>query len=78
MELWRELLIYGLQSGESEFIDNKTIKEIVKDSAYEVLFAIKEVLDNLLLSDEECFCKIEEIIYALEKRGVFTDRHDFG
>ena len=78
MELWKELLLYGLQSGEEDFIDNKTIKEIIKDKAYEVLLSIKEVLDNLSLSDEECFCKIEEIMHVLEKRGIFTDRHDFG
>ena len=77
MELWKELLVFGLESGDNEFVDNETIKELVNTTSYKALLSIKEVLDDLKLSDEECFFKIEKIILALEEKGIFTERHDF-
>ncbi len=80
MELWRELLISGLQneSYKGNYISDKTLKEIIESSCYKVLQQIKQVIDNDTLQDEECFVKIEEIRCVLEKNGILCDRHDFG
>lgn len=80
MELWRELLISGLQNeGEKfEFINDKILKDVLENKSYKVLLEIKDTIENLNLSDEECFIKIEKIITVLEKNNVLCDRHDFG
>ena len=80
MELWRELLISGLQNeGEKfEFINDKILKDVLENKSYKVLLEIKDTIENLNLSDEECFIKIEKIIAILEKNNVLCDRHDFG
>ncbi len=80
MELWRELLISGLQneSYEFEYINDKTIKEIVENTCYKVLLQIKQTIEDESLLDKDCFIKIEEIICTLEKNNIFCDRHDFG
>lgn len=80
MELWRELLISGLQNeGEKfEFINDKILKDLLENISYKVLLEIKDTIENLSLSDEECFIKIEKIIAVLEKNNVLCDRHDFG
>ena len=80
MELWRELLISGLQneSYKFEYINDKTIKEIVENTCYKVLLQIKQTIEDESLLDKDCFIKIEEIICTLEKNNIFCDRHDFG
>lgn len=80
MELWRELLISGLQNENNKFnfINDNTLKEILERKCYEVLLQIKQTIENDKLSDEDCFIKIEEIINTLEKNNIFCDRHDFG
>lgn len=80
MELWRELLISGLQneSFELNYMTDKKLKEIIENNSYKVLLQIKQVLDDEKLLDEECFIKIEKIICVLEKNDIFCDRHDFG
>lgn len=80
MELWRELLISGLQNEnyKLEYISDKMIKEIIEKRSYEVLSQIKQVVDNEKLSDKDCFIKIEEVLCVLEKNNIFCDRHDFG
>ena len=80
MELWRELLINGLQNKNCEFhyINDKILTEIVNNKCYKVLLQIKQIIDDTSLLDEDCFIKIEEIIYALEENDIFCDRHDFG
>ncbi len=44
MELWRELLISGLQNENNKFdyINDKTLKEIVESRCYKVLLQIKQ------------------------------------
>lgn len=80
MELWRELLISGLQNEnyQFEFIDDKIINKIIENKCYKVLLQIKQVLDDETMLDKDCFLKIEEIICTLEKNKIFSDRHDFG
>ena len=80
MELWRELLISGLQNENYGFdcIDDKLLKEIIERKCYQVLLQIKQTVENEKLSDQDCFIKIEEIICALEENKIFCDRHDFG
>ena len=80
MELWRELLISGLQNENYRLdgIDDKTLKEMVESRSYQVLLQIKQTVEEERLSDRDCFIKIEKIICALEENKIFCDRHDFG
>ncbi len=80
MELWRELLVSGLQdeSYKLNCIGDNTLKKIIKDKCYKALLGIKQVIDDEKLKDEDCFIKIEEIICKLVEDGIFCDRHDFG
>ena len=45
MELWRELLISGLQNENCKLdcIDDKTLKKITESRSYEVLLQIKQI-----------------------------------
>lgn len=80
MELWRELLISGLseENEKYEFINDETIKEIIKNKCYIVLLQIKKMIEEEKLSDKDCFIKIEKLLEVLEKNNIFCDRHDFG
>lgn len=80
MELWRALLLSGLQNEHYTFesIDDNTIKEIIENKCYKVLCQIKQIIDDEKFSDIDCFSKIEKIIYKLEEHNIFCDRHDFG
>lgn len=62
MELWRELLISGLQNEnfKPDRIDDKTLKEIVEGRSYQVLLKIKRTVEDESLSDRDCFIKIEK------------------
>ena len=79
MELWRELLISGLQneSCKIDYINDDIIKDIIKSNSYKVLLEIKNILDDVKLTDRECFIIIEQIICVLERNNIFCDRHDF-
>ena len=63
MELWRELLISGLQneSCKIDYINDDIIKDIIKSNSYKVLLEIKNILDDVKLTDRECFIIIEQI-----------------
>ena len=80
MELWRELLISGLQneSYKFDFINDKMLKEIVENKCYKILLQLKQTIEDESLSDKDCFIKIEEILCVLEKNKILCDRHDFG
>ena len=80
MELWRELLISGLQNEECKFdcINDKTLKEIIEGEIYKILLKIKQTIEDTSLLDQDCFIKIEEIMCVLEENKIFCDRHDFG
>ena len=60
MELWRELLINGLQNEnyKFDFIDDNILKEIIKSNSYKTLNKIKKLIDDKRLSDKDCFIKI--------------------
>lgn len=80
MELWKELLISGLQNEieQKDLLNDKALKEIIENKCYKILLQIKKVIENEKLSDEDCFIKIEEIMSVLEQNGIYCDRHDFG
>ncbi len=80
MELWKELLISGLQNEnlEFDFTNDKILKEIIDNKCYAVLLQIKQILNDENLTDYECYYKIEKIISKLEENNVFCNRHDFG
>jgi hypothetical protein len=80
MELWKELLITGLQNENNmyEYLNDKILKEIVENSCYKILLQIKQTIEDESLFDQDCFIKIEEILSKLEENGIFCDRHDFG
>ena len=80
MELWRELLISGLQNENYKLdcIDDKTLKDIVESRIYQVLLQIKQTIEDESLLDQDCFIKIEKIICTLEANKIFCDRHAFG
>ena len=80
MELWRELLISGLQNENYEFncVNDNVLKEIIENRCYKVLQQIKKAIDDDALSDKDCFIKIEELLCVLEENNIFCDRHDFG
>ena len=60
MELWREILIGGLQDESVDFINDEMIKEILEKRCYKVLLEIKQAIDDEKLSDKDCFNKIEK------------------
>ena len=80
MELWRELIISGLQNESAEFdiINDEILIDILENKSYKVLQQIKQTLDDETLKDEDCFIMIEEILKVLEGNNIFCDRHDFG
>lgn len=80
MELWRELLIGGLQNENYEIagICDKVLKEIIENRSYKVLLRLKETIEDASLTDESCFMKLEKILSTLEDNCIFCDRHDFG
>lgn len=80
MELWRELLISGLQNENYKFdyMNDKILKEITENRCYKILLEIKQTIEDKKLTDQDCFIKIEKILFLIEKNGVFCDRHDFG
>ena len=48
MELWRELLISGLQNENFEFssINDKALKEIIQNRCYKILLHIKQTIED--------------------------------
>ena len=80
MELWRELVISGLQNENFKFdcIEDKILKEIVEIKSYQVLLQIKKTIEKERLSDRDCFIKVEEIIGVSEENKISCERHDFG
>ena len=55
------------------------LEEMVEARCFDILWKIKEVIDDESLNDPECFQKIESIIQLLEDAGNGGGvRHDFG
>ncbi len=80
MDLWKNILISGLQNENTvfDFNDDNTFKEIINSQCYKILQSIINVINDDNLSDEKCFYKIEKILSNLENYTIFTNRHDFG
>lgn len=80
MELWRELLIGGLQNEGYKYncICDKRLEKIIENQCYKVLLQLKRVIEDKSMLDKDCYIKIEQIICMLEENNIFCDRHDFG
>ena len=56
-----------------------TARDLLECASFQALCQIQDILQDDTNSDAECFQKIEDIVCALEKRGILCGpRHDFG
>ena len=82
MELYRDMLCRILETEEFEIVLpkwNMKVEEMMEMKCYQALQAIKRILEEDELEDEECFDRIEKIISVFETLGSgIYDRHDFG
>jgi len=84
MDLYGEILLKLLSNQNAKievtFPDLKfSAEELVESAAYRALSQIQKILKDDTLNDEECFQKIEEIVYEFERVGSGCgNRHDFG
>ena len=82
MELYRDMLCRILETEEFEILLpnwNMKVEEMMEMKCYQALQAIKRILEEDELEDEECFDRIEKIISVFETLGSgIYDRHDFG
>jgi len=80
MELWKELLICGLQDENFEFnyMSDNVLKQMIEVESYKILMQIKKLIDDDNFSDKDCFMKIEEILNVLGENNILCNRHDFG
>ena len=82
MELYRDMLCRILETEEFEILLpkwNMKVEEMMEMICYQALQAIKRILEEDELEDEECFDRIEKIISVFETLGSgIYDRHDFG
>ena len=82
MELYRDMLCRILETEEFEIVLpkwNMKVEEMMEMKCYQALQAIKRILEEDELDDEECFDRIEKIVSAFEALGSgIYDRHDFG
>ena len=81
MELYTEILKQILSNTETQVTFpnlHLDAKEIVDSVSYQALVKIKHILEDDTLQDQECFQKIEEIVYVFEELGSDGgNRHDF-
>ena len=55
------------------------LNALLESQCYQALCRIKSIIEDVNLSDETCFEKIEEIVCLFEELGSNGgDRHDFG
>ena len=82
MELYRDMLCRILETEEFEIVLpkwNMKVEEMMEMKCYQALQAIKRILEEDELDDEECFDRIEKIVSVFEALGSgIYNRHDFG
>ena len=82
MELYRDMLCKILETEDFEILLpkwNMKVEEMMEMKCYQALQAIKRILEEDELDDEECFDRIEKIVSVFEALGSgIYDRHDFG
>lgn len=63
---------------EIKFSNDFDLNKIIKNKCYQALKAIKEIIEDDELEDEECFERIEAIVCVFESIGSNGgSRHDF-
>jgi len=81
-DLFADILTQAIATGEIQISCSgmdRTIAEVVEGECFQTIKKIKAIIDDDSLDDRDCFCKIEEIICALEGIGSNGgNRHDFG
>ena len=78
MELYHQILARYLASSQ-RFDDLADAPAIVEGICYRTLNAIREILKDPNLADDECFRKIELLVEQYEQLGSDAGpRHDFG
>ena len=82
MDFYEEMLVEILGQNKFKLILNNLdwpLEEVIENKCYQALKEIKEILENDVLNDQECFAKIEAIISVFEGLGSGCgNRHDFG
>lgn len=51
-------------------IDQMNIERIIMDKSHDALEKIRDIINDDELTDEDCFKKVDEIIFTLERIGV--------
>lgn len=81
-DLFADILTQAIATGKIQISCSgmdRTIAEVVEGECFRAIQKIKGIIADDTLNDPECFCKIEEIICALEGLGSNGgNRHDFG
>ena len=78
MELYKEMY-FKIKHDAKTDLTNEEITRIVENKCYVTLCEIRDILRNPGFDDDQCFDKIEEIVYLFEKLGSSGgSRHDFG
>ena len=81
MDLYKEILLHYLLENPNVDINlhfDRDPVEIVEMKSYETLNKIKEILEDPILDDADCFQRIDDIVRAFYSFGGIEGRHDFG
>ena len=84
MDLYKEILLHILYKQDCKVeVTFPNLKfsagEMIESAAYCALAEIQRILQDDELTDEDCFQKIEAIVYEFERLGSGCgDRHDWG
>ena len=49
---------------------------LIESEAIDLLSQIKTILETDTMEDPECFRRIDEIVCAFWRKGIYTPRHD--
>lgn len=78
MELYHQILA-GYLTVSQQFDNLIDAPSIVEGICYRTLCAIQEILKDPVLTDADCFQRIEQIVVLFEQLGGDAGpRHDFG
>ena len=75
-----ELYAYAIGTLSLEFLNSLCPEALLlaaENQALILIADIKAILDNLALSDSDCFRRIDAVADAFQKTGLSTARHDW-